>query len=69
MFQGLEETGELLIDPRSVRAGYLQELTRATEQLKRTCRGLGIDCERVNTSQGLDIPLRNLLTRRASGVK
>jgi uncharacterized protein (DUF58 family) len=69
LFKGLEELGELLTEPRSLREGYLAELARVTDELKRLCRGMNIDYERMNTSEPLDIALSNFLAGRAARMK
>src|ERR1700722_2650126 len=48
LFKGLEEMGELLTEPQSLRLGYLAELSRFTEELKKLCRGMHIDFQRMN---------------------
>src|SRR6266550_1710430 len=40
LFKGLEELGELLTEPRALREGYLEQLARFTDELKRMCRGM-----------------------------
>ncbi len=69
LFQGLEEMGELLTEPRALRAGYLEQLQIFTENLKKLCRGMHIDFERMNTGQTLDVSLSNFLATRAASIK
>src|SRR6266567_673986 len=69
LFKGLEEMGELLTEPRSLREGYLQQLGIFTEQLKKTCRGMQIDFTRMNSGQPLDVALSGFLATRAASMK
>ncbi len=69
LFKGLEEMGELLTEPRSLREGYLEQLTLFTEQLKKTCRGMQIDFTRMNSGEPLDVSLSGFLATRAASMK
>ena len=69
LFKGLEELGELLTEPQSLRQGYLAELNRVTDELKRICRGMNIEYERMNSGQPLDVALSNFLAGRAARMK
>jgi uncharacterized protein (DUF58 family) len=69
LFRGLEEAGELLTEPRALRQGYLQQLQQATDLLKKNCRGMGIDFERMNSGQSLDVTLSAFLATRSASMK
>jgi uncharacterized protein (DUF58 family) len=69
LFKGLEETGELLTEPRVLREGYLNELRLHTEQLSKLCRGMHIDFNRMNTGEPLDVALSGFLATRAASIK
>ncbi len=69
LFKGLEEMGELLTEPRSLRDGYLEQLEMFTEQLKKTCRGMHVDFARMDSSQPLDVTLSQFLANRAATIK
>lgn len=69
LFKGLEEMGELLTEPRALREGYLEQLSMATESLKKLCRGMHIDFTRMNTSEGLDVTLSGFLATRSASIK
>lgn len=69
LFKGLEELGELLTEPRSLRDGYLNQLNDSTEKLKKICRGMQIDFNRFNSGQSLDVPLSGFLATRAATMK
>lgn len=69
MFKGLEESGELLTEPRALRAGYLEQLNLFTEGFKKMCRGMHIDFVRLNSGDSLDVPLSSFLATRAASMK
>jgi uncharacterized protein (DUF58 family) len=69
MFKGLEEMGELLTEPRALREGYLQQLARFTDDLKKLCRGMHIDLNRMNSGETLDVSLSSFLATRAASMK
>jgi uncharacterized protein (DUF58 family) len=69
LFKGMEEMGELLTEPRALREGYLEQLALFTEQLKKLCRGMNIDYQRMNTSDPLDVTLSGFLATRAATIK
>jgi uncharacterized protein (DUF58 family) len=69
LFKGLEEAGELLTDPRALREGYLAELSRFTDELRKLCRGMHIDFVRMNSGEPLDVALSGFLATRAASIK
>lgn len=69
LFKGLEELGELLTEPQSLRKGYLAELTAFTNQLKKICRGMHIDFTRINSGQPLDAALSSFLAVRSASIR
>ena len=69
LFKGLEETGELLTEPRALREGYLQQLRLHTEELQRLCRGMHVDFQRMNSGESLDVALSGFLATRAASIK
>jgi hypothetical protein len=52
-----------------LREGYLEQLRLATEALKKLCRGMRVDFERMNTGQTLDVSLSGFLATRAATMK
>lgn len=64
LFKGLEEAGELLTEPAALRKGYLEQLQRFTDDLKRMCRGMDIDFQRMNSGEALDVTLSTFLGSR-----
>jgi uncharacterized protein (DUF58 family) len=69
LFKGLEEMGELLTEPQSLRQGYLAEMAAWTSELKRLCRGMHIDFTQMNSGQPLDVALSSFLAVRAASIR
>ncbi|HEV7300545.1 MAG TPA: DUF58 domain-containing protein [Tepidisphaeraceae bacterium] len=69
MFQGMEEAGQLLTEPRALRESYLEQLREFTDGLKKLCRGMNIDFTRMNSSESLDVALSTFLANRAATMK
>lgn len=64
LFKGLEQFGQLLVEPKALRAAYLEQLEAQTAELKKACRGLGIDHYRFDTGKPLDAQLSAFLAGR-----
>ena len=69
LFKGLEEAGELLTEPRSLREGYLEQLNEFTVDLRKPCRGMHIDFVRLNSGESLDVTLSAFLAGRSASMK
>jgi uncharacterized protein (DUF58 family) len=69
MFEGLEEAGKLLTEPRALRDSYLEQLREFTDGLKKLCRGMNIDYVRMNSGEPLDVTLSTFLANRAATMK
>src|SRR4051812_27120248 len=69
LFKGLEGLGDLLTEPRALREGYLAQLNEFTDELKKTCRGMGIDFQRFSSGDSLDVSLSQFLATRAASMK
>lgn len=63
-FQGMEEAGQLVCDPRSLREGYLTAMQTFLHDIRRRCAAEGIDHETVRTDEHLDAVLRKYLNHR-----
>ena len=63
-FEGMEEAGDLVCDPRSLRDGYLKAITAFVEDLHRNCARQMIDFQTIRTSQHLDAALAYYVTHR-----
>ena len=69
MFEGLEQTGEVITEPRSLRDTYVEEITTFTNTIKKGCRKHHIDYVQLSTNQHLDVALSAYLAARtARGV-
>src|SRR5262249_28396430 len=64
LFRGLEQFPELLTDPRTLRRGYLDEVSAYLLELQRGCRGQNIDYVQLRTDANLGIALSSYLASR-----
>lgn len=64
MFKGLEESGQLLTEPRSLREAYQAELKKQTDALAKSCRSMGVEFTRFDSSEPIDGKLADFLARR-----
>ncbi len=63
-FEGMEEAGDLICDPRSLREGYIEAVTAFVEDLHRNCARQMIDFQTIRTSEHLDAALAYYVTHR-----
>ncbi len=63
-FEGMEELGELVCDPRSLREGYLAAVEKFLAELRRFCSRNLVDFQTVRTSEHLDAALRHFMNHR-----
>ncbi|MBX3458878.1 MAG: DUF58 domain-containing protein [Planctomycetes bacterium] len=63
-FIGLEEYPDLLVDPRSLRKAYLEEVEQFTHAVRRACLRSRSDFVPMDTSQPLDVALAAYLAKR-----
>lgn len=63
-FEGMEEAGDLLCDPKSLRDGYQEAMTAFREELRRECARQVIDFQTIRTSESVDAVLRHYLNHR-----
>ncbi len=70
-FDGLEESGDLLCDPRALREGYLKAMGDFQTRIRRHCAGQRIDFRVVRTGESPDVVLADVLKDRLGmrGVK
>jgi uncharacterized protein (DUF58 family) len=69
MFKGLEALGEVVTEPRSLRAAYQQEVRSFLKCVRTGCRAQQIDYLTVRTDEPLDIVLTAFLSARKKRVK
>ena len=63
-FEGMEEAGDILCDPRALREGYLTALSEFLERIRRHCARNLIDYQTIRTSEHLDAALAYYLNHR-----
>ena len=69
LFRGLEQAGQLTVEPRALRAGYLQAMDGFCASVKRACIANQIDYKRISTADHLDAALLAFLAARAAAVR
>jgi uncharacterized protein (DUF58 family) len=69
MFKGLEAMGEVLTEPRGLRAAYQIEVQAFIKQVRTGCRAQQIDYLTVRTDEPLDVVLTAFLSARKKRVK
>lgn len=68
-FDGMESTGRLLTDPRSLRTRYAEEVERFQSQLRTGCGHMLIDYTVFSTAMPLDVALSGYLATRAARLR
>ena len=63
-FVGLEDTGKLTCDPKSLREGYLAAMEGFLDEIRRRCARNVIDYQVLRTSDPLDAALRHYMNHR-----
>ncbi len=69
MFQGLEETGELLTEPRSLRDSYRDTVREFIDAVHQGCTERRVDYALLRTDEPPEVGLSRFLVRRASGAR
>ena len=69
LFKGLEAAGEVMIEPRALRDGYLEAVDGFRTEVKRRCIGNQIDYKLISTADHLDAALLAFLAARAAAVR
>ncbi len=64
LFQGFEQLGRALVEPKALRKAYLREFDSYIRQLRKGCRMHRIDYVPMRTDQPLDVALTSYLTSR-----
>jgi uncharacterized protein (DUF58 family) len=65
-FEGLENTGVHKVDPKAIRAAYLEEIRRHNATLARQARALRLDYVALSTASPVDAALSTYLAHRMS---
>ena len=69
LFRGLEQSGEALVDPRSLRKAYVEEFERFRSKAQWACRDQQIDYHVMKTDTPLDVALSSYMGARMERVK
>lgn len=69
LFEGLEGESALKIDPRAIRAAYLEAVEAHNSKLRGMLRGMGYDYTLVNTHDFLGPALASFVSRRNAQIK
>ncbi len=69
LFRGLEAMGDLMIEPRALRRGYLEAVEEFCTEVKRKCIANQIDYKLISTADHLDAALLAFLAARAAAVR
>ncbi len=69
MFDGLESSGRLVTDPRSLRLRYLDEVQRFQTRLRTGSGHMHVDFTLFDTSTPLDVALSSYLATRSARLK
>ncbi|MEM7233250.1 MAG: DUF58 domain-containing protein [Planctomycetota bacterium] len=69
LFEGLEGIDEALVNPRSLREGYLAELEIFLAGLRKACRKSRFDYIQIDTEDKLDVALSTYLAKRAGSLR
>ncbi len=64
-FMGLEDSGQLTVDPRAIKKDYLEAMQEFLRELRRGCLKERVDYHLVDTDTSLEVPLTTVLSRRA----
>jgi len=68
-FDGLEGYPYLVVDPRSLREAYLEEVQKFTTEIRRGCLAQQIDYVQVTTDQPVEVALTGYLAKRLSRTR
>ena len=66
---GLEASGVLKVDPKAMRAAYIEALEAHNRELARHARALGIDFVQLDTRHGVDTALSVYLAHRGARAR
>ena len=67
-FEGLEDEGRVRVDPRSLRAGYLEALETHIQAIERAAKGFGFDHHVVDSHESVGPALTCLLDHRNAWI-
>jgi uncharacterized protein (DUF58 family) len=68
LFLSMEDERRLEVNPREIKASYLEEFERFLEETRARCTAADADYERVRTDEALDRVMVRFLSRRIGGT-
>jgi len=68
-FDGLEGEGRIQVDPRSLRAAYLEALRNLIDGLSKSARAFGYDFMQIDSHESVGPALAKLLARRNAAAR
>lgn len=63
-FEGMEEMGDLICNPRSLREGYMEAVNQFVDELRRKSARHLVDYQTIRTSENVDAVLAHYLNHR-----
>ncbi len=69
LFRGMEQMGDLLVEPHALRRAYQNEVQQFMQKLQRGCQSHGMDYQLFTTNQPLDLALSGYLSAREQRVR
>jgi uncharacterized protein (DUF58 family) len=69
MFHGMEELGDLLVEPAQLRKAYQQEIDRFVSQVRTGCLAQQADYVQLRTDTPLDVALSTYLAHRRRRIR
>jgi len=66
---GFEGTGAHKIDPKAIRAAYVEEIEAHNQLLAKQARALSVDFVQMNTAQSLEVALSTYLSHRMARAR
>jgi hypothetical protein len=63
-FDGMEDAGQIICDPRALREGYQKAMHEFLEEIRRHCARNLIDYQTIRTSEYLDAALAHYMNHR-----
>ena len=67
--EGLEDLGNVKVDPKAIRAAYLEEIRNHNERLAKLARAASVDYVLLNTNEPLDASLSTYLAHRVARLR
>lgn len=69
LFRGLESAGQLTVEPRALREGYLEAVERFCGEVKRHCAVNQVDYKLISTADHLGAALASFLAAKTAAAK